>query len=326
LTIGGLAMVCVSVAYLAGLRWVADPLEALIDKTKRIGEGDFSQPLKLRGKDELSQLAEAVNQMCEKLASQQDRIVSESTQRLAALQQLRHADRLKTVGRLAAGLAHELGTPLNVVAGRAGLIASGKLPHQDVEASARVIKAEADRITGIVRQLLDFARQCAPQRSPTDLGDLLQRTLRLLKPLADKKAISFALCQTDQPVMADVDVAQMQQVITNLVMNAVQAMDGPGAITVGLSTTVGPAQGHRDAEPEHWAQITVQDQGPGIPSDVLDHVFEPFFTTKDVGEGTGLGLSIAYGIVQEHGGWIDASSPPGSGARFDVYVPQEVTM
>jgi signal transduction histidine kinase len=321
LTIGGLAFVCIGVAYVTGLRWVARPLGSLIDKTKRIGDGDFSQPLQLHGHDELSQLAEAVNQMCDKLASQQERIVSESTQRLAALHQLRHADRLKTVGRLAAGLAHELGTPLNVVAGRAGLIASGKLSSSEVESSARVIKSEADRITGIVRQLLDFARQCPPRRSSIDLNDLVQRTMRLLQPLADKKQIALCFQPLTPPLVAAVDQGQLQQVLTNIVMNAIHAMNSQGAISVDLSDVARTAE--NSPELRRWARISIQDQGPGIPREIQEHLFEPFFTTKDVGEGTGLGLSIAYGIVQEHGGWLDVHSEPGQGARFDVYLPLE---
>ncbi len=321
ITIGALGMVCIGITYLAGLHWVAHPLKALIDKTKRIGEGDFSKPLQLGSNDELSQLGEALNQMCEKLVSQQQRIASESTQRLAVVEQLRHADRLKTVGRLAAGLAHELGTPLNVVAGRASLIASGKLSDSEVTESARTIKSEADRITGIVRQLLDFARQRPPHRQRVEVCDLVKRTLHMLQPLADKKQIVLATHLPDEPVIADVDDGQLQQVVTNIVMNAIQVMTQPGEVQVhvdrrersspaGLPTT-------------HWARIGIVDQGPGIAADVREQMFEPFFTTKDVGEGTGLGLSIAYGIVQEHGGWIDVHSESGRGARFDIYVPQE---
>jgi two-component system NtrC family sensor kinase len=321
LMIGGLALVCTGVTYLAGLRWVALPLVALVEKTRRVGEGDFSEPLHLAGNDELSQLADAVNQMCAKLSSQQERIVSESTQRVAAMEQLRHADRLKTVGRLAAGLAHELGTPLNVIAGRAALIASGKLPEVEVIASARTIKSEADRITGFVRQLLDFARPREPRHVRTDLSALTERTLELLQPLAAKKQISLIATTRDSPLSADVDEAQLQQVITNVVMNAIQVMDHPGSVTLDLSDVerVAPTA----TESRQWVRIRVDDEGPGIPPEVQRHIFEPFFTTKDTGEATGLGLSITFGIVQDHGGWIDVQSESGKGARFDIYVPQE---
>jgi two-component system, NtrC family, sensor kinase len=123
----------------------------------------------------LSQLATALNQMCRQLDDQQQRIRSETAERLAAMEQLRHADRLKTVGRLAAGIAHEMGTPLNVVSGRAGLIASGKLSDEEIQQSALTIKAEADRITGIIRQLLDFARRRSPQRNQIDLRDVARK-------------------------------------------------------------------------------------------------------------------------------------------------------
>ncbi len=156
--ITGIAFISIAMVYLAGLRWVAQPLERLMEKTQRIGNGDFSEPLPVQGDDELSRLAGALNEMCEQLTQQQQTIHEEAAARLATLDQLRHADRLKTVGRLAAGLAHELGTPLNVVSGRASLIASGKLTPKEVTSSAATIRVEAERITGIVRQLLDFAR------------------------------------------------------------------------------------------------------------------------------------------------------------------------
>jgi signal transduction histidine kinase len=166
---------------------------------------------------------------------------------------------------------------------------------------------------------LDFARQCPPRRNPTDLNDLVQRTLHLLQPLADKKQISLAFQPATPPLVAAVDQGQLQQVLTNIVMNAIHAMNSKGTILVELSDVARAAEEIAEVRP--WARISIQDQGPGIPREIQEHLFEPFFTTKDVGEGTGLGLSIAYGIVQEHGGWLDVHSERGHGARFDVYLP-----
>ena len=132
-SIGGMAAVAVGMVYLAGLRWIARPLQQLTDKTRRAGAGDFSRPVSVSGRDELAELATALNQMCEQLSRQQEQIDAETAKRLTALEQLRHADRLKTVGRLAAGIAHELGTPLNVISGRAALIASGHVATRGAE-------------------------------------------------------------------------------------------------------------------------------------------------------------------------------------------------
>jgi signal transduction histidine kinase len=329
-TIGFLAILSVAIAYGTGVLWVARPLEALIAKTERIGRGDFSQPLQPSQPDELGELAVAINRMCDRLAAQQAAIAAQSAERIAALEQLRHVDRLKTVGRLAAGIAHELGTPLNVVAGRAALIASGKLGDYDVRTSAETIKSEADRITRIVRQLLDFARRRPPQRTVTDLHGLVEQSAELLRPLAEKQNVQIETARPEGAVTASVDVAQLEQVLTNVLVNAMQAMPNGGLVRTGVrqaecSADAG-AEGADDAPPlDRYVAITIADEGAGISPDDLEHIFEPFFTTKDVGEGTGLGLSIAYGIVEEHGGWIDVDSAPGEGSSFTIYLPRGET-
>jgi signal transduction histidine kinase len=320
-SIGAMSVAGVLVCWLVGVRWVGRPLERLIEKTHRVGRGDFSTPLDLKGHDELSQLAAALNQMCRQLEDQQQRIRSETTERLAAMEQLRHADRLKTVGRLAAGIAHELGTPLNVVSGRAGLIASGKLSDEEIQQSARTIKAEADRITGIIRQLLDFARRRSPQRNQIDLRDVARQTTQLLEPLALKRDVTLTVEGNGQPVTAYADFAQIQQVVTNLVMNAIQAMDSGGQVWVRMGNQTRSEE--PDGTPSNYAFLSVEDQGMGIAPEDLEHIFEPFFTTKHVGEGTGLGLSIAEGIIREHRGWMEVDSRPGQGSRFTVFLPEQ---
>ena len=323
-TIGGLAIASIGVVYVIGVRWVGRPLDALIAKTQRIGRGDFSTPLHLRGKGEFAQLAGALNEMCEKLTAQQSQLTNETTERLATLAQLRHADRLKTVGRLAAGLAHELGTPLNVVSGRAALIASGRLDAEQVTASAATIKAEADRITGIVRQLLDFARRSQPKRANSDLRPVIKRTLELLESLAEKQRVQLHSELPPEPIVCSIDDGQLQQVMTNLILNGIQAMADGGTLRITLETGVHKTS-PEDGVVADWIRISIHDDGPGIDESIREHIFEPFFTTKDVGEGTGLGLSIAYGLIQEHGGWIEAANNESGGARFDIYLPGEMT-
>lgn len=317
-SIGAMACAGVLVAWWAGVRWVARPLDRLIEKTRRVGEGDFSEPLELGGRDELSQLAAALNDMCRQLSQQQQRIEREAAERLGAMEQLRHADRLKTVGRLAAGIAHELGTPLNVVSGRAGLIASGRLTEEEVRQSAQTIKAESDRITGIIRQLLDFARRRSPQRAEVDLRDIARQTAVLLEPLAAKRGVALRVLDPGEAVAARVDRAQIQQVLTNLVMNGIQATEqGEVRLRAGFQTRAEDRLG----VPRRYAFLAVEDEGSGIEDQELEHIFEPFYTTKQVGEGTGLGLSIADGIAQEHDGWIDVASRPGQGSCFTVFLP-----
>jgi two-component system NtrC family sensor kinase len=316
-------LLCALGVSIFGVKLVGNRLTQLIQKTNRIAAGDFSDPVRVKGNDELSQLATALNGMCDALAKSQQKIRAESTARVAAVQQLRHADRLNTVGRLASGVAHELGTPLNVVAGRAGLIASGKLNDEEVRKSAHTIKDEADRITGIIRQLLDFARRGTPQRAVVDLRDITRQTVDLLGPMAEKRQVTISTDLGESPLRARVDVGQIQQVLTNLTVNAMQAMPEGGEIKVTLGTANAVSPNDSAAGPQTCFRLSVQDGGQGITEGDLPHLFEPFFTTKDVGEGTGLGLSVSYGIAQDHDGWIDVNSVPGQGSCFTVYLPQE---
>ncbi len=306
-----------------GGTWIGRPLRRLIEKTRRVGEGDLSGPLELGRNDEFGELADAINSMCDQLQTAQEKIRSEATARMAALDQLRHADRLRTVGRLAAGLAHELGTPLNVVSGRAGLIASGRLSPEDTHKSAMVIKSEADRIATIIRQLLDFARRNTPQRKCVELPNLTRQTAQLLAPIAEKRNSSVEIVAPDS-LTVHVDAGQVQQVLTNLIMNGIESMPQGGTVEVEISqANITPPRG-TDRPAGFYARIDVRDHGEGISPEIMEQIFEPFFTTKGIGEGTGLGLSIAYGIIQEHGGWIDVSSELGRGSRFSVFLPKEV--
>ncbi|MBL8814354.1 MAG: HAMP domain-containing protein [Planctomycetaceae bacterium] len=318
--IGVISLVLIIVAYLTGLLWIGRPLGVLMEKAERIGRGDFTAPIHLAQNDELGTLATSLNQMCDRLIEQRNSIEQETTRRIQAIEQLRHADRLKTVGHLAAGVAHELGTPLNVIGGRAALIASGKLSDDQTRDSARAIKDETDHIADIVRQLLAFARLRQPEPARTDLDQVIGKTVELVQTLAERNHVQLDVRTPDTPVSAMIDASQIQQVLTNIVMNAIQAMPGGGQITI--STTMTNEQSET-AQDRSMACIRVTDTGPGIPEETLQQIFDPFFTTKDVGEGTGLGLSIALGIVQEHGGHIEAESQPGNGTTFRIYLPTE---
>lgn len=314
-----------AVAAVLGVRMVGRPLNRLIEKTHRIAAGDLTEPIHLSTGDELSQLGESLNEMCDALVASKEKIREESAARTAAMTQLRHADRLKTVGRLASGMAHELGTPLNVVSGRAGLIASGKLTEEEISHSASAIQTEANRMTVIIRQLLDFARRNTPHRIKVDLWNILQDTIALLDPLAQKQAVAFQLPETREPMPAMVDPGQLQQVLTNLIVNAVQALPDGGQVRLAVETERTTPPDDAEAPAGEFFRIDVEDDGAGIAEENLDQLFEPFFTTKDIGQGTGLGLSIAYGIVQEHGGWIGVRSRPGEGSCFSVYLPKETS-
>ena len=298
-------------------------MEQLIDKTRRIGAGDLSGPVRVVSRDELGELAASLNQMCTNLLEAQQRIDEETASRISAVEALRHADRLRTVGRLAAGIAHQLGTPLNVVSGQAEMMAAGELSDEEIRLGAKVIYSETERMASSIRQLLDFARPSVPQRTDADLRQVVRDTASLLTPVAKKSGVELSLELPAEPLPACIDVGQIQQVVANLIVNAVQAMPQGGKIQIELSEKDAIAPHDTAEHSRPLVCLRVVDTGPGIAAEDLDQVFEPFFTTKNVGEGTGLGLSIAHGIAREHGGWIDVVSQGDRGTCFTVYLPKE---
>jgi two-component system, NtrC family, sensor kinase len=332
------AVICVgAISTVLGIWFVGKPIEKLVDKAARIGAGDVDSQLVIRQHDEIGELAEEMNAMCLRLVEMRQALTAETEERLRAQDQLRHADRLATVGKLASGIAHELGTPLGVALMRANMIAANPALGRDTQDAARIIGEQIDRITHIVRQLLDFARGrvVAPpgpltRRNPADLRAIAERAVAMLQPLAVKRNLVIDIVAEPVLPKPPANPEQIEQVLVNLLVNAIHASERPGKVTIALS--VAAARTPADLTPPVWtggsepkyAVITVKDEGVGIAPEVLPRIFEPFFTTKQVGEGTGLGLSVAYGIVREHSGWIEVASERNKGSCFSVYLPMDV--
>lgn len=314
------------VVAVGGYFFVGRPMRRLVAKSRRVGAGDLSGPLDSRRRDEIGELAAEINQMCERLAVAQARVEEETNRRLAASEQLRHADRLTTVGKLASGVAHELGTPLNVISGRAKMIVRGQVTNDALVESAQAIVEQADRMTNIIKQLLGFARRRQPQRRRESLRGVVDRTLALLAPLAQKSTVVIDSKHEEPEPFAEIDVTLVEQALTNLVMNAIQAMPKGGTLTVRSREEVVSPPAGVGAATGSYASLHVEDTGTGMTAEELRHAFEPFFTTKDVGSGTGLGLSVAHGIVRDHGGWIAATSASDRGSRFSIYLPSLVKL
>ena len=323
LTTAVLVGVAAVLASILGTYFVGRPIHHLVGKVRRIATGDLGKPLTLRRADELAELAAAINQMCESLAAANEATTREATARLAAVEQLRHADRLTTVGKLASGIAHELGTPLNIVSGRGYMIASGEATGDEVTENARIIMEQTERITRIIRQLLDFARPRPVEKARADLRALAGQTTALLRPMADKQRINLALVDPEVPALAVADPGQMQQVITNLIVNAIHASGNGAVVNVGFRREMTTPPLKHGGPYGQYLCLYVEDQGHGMDPETQARIFDPFFTTKDVGAGTGLGLSIAYGIVRDHGGWIDVKSAPGEGSTISIHLPLE---
>lgn len=306
---------------------VGRPVTGLIGQARRVAAGDLAARSVPRQRDELGELTRELNKMLDRLELASGEVRRSTRQRFEALEQLRHAQRLTTVGRLASSVAHELGTPLNVVAGRARLIVERDGP---AESHAAIIIGQAERMTKIIRQLLDYARRGLPQKDSHDLARVVTDVVALLATLASKRHIELRFQSDVMPAPIAVDATQIQQAVTNLIVNAIQASGDGGLVDVTLRTaapTATPPDHGRD-QPRAGGDIfelAVQDRGAGMSPEVLARVFEPFFTTKPVGESTGLGLSVAHDIVEEHGGWIQAESAPGRGSRFSMFLPRSAS-
>lgn len=322
--VAGFLMLAASVIGSAAGGWIVGrPIGLLVRQTRSLAAGKFVHS-ELRQRDEIGELGRALDRTSDRLAAARDELEHEIRQRIGAIDKLRQADRVATVGTLAAGVAHELGTPLHVIAGRAQRITRSNDPTR-IASEAAIILEQCGLVQDIVRGLLDFARPPARERSELELESIVRRTVTMVQPLLrhSKATIRIEGAAPGGNSKVVGNAGQLQQVLINLLVNAAQAMTEGGEIVVRVEHAQrNPSAG----EDRSYAIIRVVDQGAGMEAETLEHIYDPFFTTKPPGEGTGLGLSIAYGIVRDHGGWFDVRSEPGHGTEFSVWLPElEVT-
>jgi two-component system cell cycle sensor histidine kinase/response regulator CckA len=250
-------------------------------------------------------------------------IVEDVTDQLRLETQLRQAQKMEAVGRLAAGVAHEFNNILTVIQGHAELLRADKLaPRQVFESSGRISQA-SQRASALTRQLLAFSRQQPVQLKSLDLSAVVRSTQKMLRQLlGETYELQFNCAETLPAIFAD--EGNLEQVLINLSLNARDAMPGGGVIrfeTQSVSLNARDAGRHPEARPGDFITLTVSDAGCGIDPENLRRIFDPFFTTKEIGKGTGLGLSTIHGIVRQHRGWIEAASELGRGTTFTIYLP-----
>jgi signal transduction histidine kinase len=317
-----IALVSGTIAMGIGRWFVGRPVGQLIGKARRVGRGDLSEPLVLRQRDELGELAEELNSMCDRLAQSRRELERETEAHIRSLERLRHADRLTTIGQLTSVIAHEIGTPLNVVAGHVRMMSKGQLDQNRFHESTAIVLEQCERMARIVRQVLDYARRREPKKTAVDLLDVVQATVDLIRPFAEKRQVEVVLhedgCESRSVV---VDASQVQQALTNLIVNAISASKAGRKVDVRIEDAAITPSGD-SAGVQRFLRIVVEDRGAGMSEETRRRLFEPFFTTKEAGEGTGLGLSVTHDIVSEHSGFIEVQSTLNVGSRFDVYLPR----
>ena len=223
-------------------------------------------------------------------------------------EQLRRTERIAELGTLASGMAHEIGTPMNVILGRAEYLMD-RVTEEPIKKGLQTIITQVERITKVMNQLLSFARRKAPERSELDLRDVIETVMEMFQERIARSQVTVEMTLDEACSMVLADADQMSQVLINLVMNAVHAMPDGGTLRVAL------------APEKDMVKLTVADTGHGIPRDVVKKVFEPFFTTKEFGKGTGLGLTVVKGIIEEHQGSIAVQSEEGKGTTFTIQLP-----
>ena len=320
-----LAAVASALVLLAGaallFRGVARPLDRLVEAAARLSAGGGLPPLGPPGEEAgpgLARVAVAFERTAAALAEERGRLAAKvaeltaTNHRLAeAHEGLLRAERLASVGRLAAGIAHEVGNPLGAISAYAEL-ARGRLAGRAdlVEAEDFLVRigVEAARIDAIVRDLLDFARPGALALGPVRVADALEAAARLagVQERCRGVELEVALPEALPPVLAD--ERRLAQVFLNLLLNAGDAMGGAGRLRVAGRIEAG------------MVVVEVDDSGPGIDPAVRTRIFEPFFTTRETGRGTGLGLAVCHGILESFGGTIDAGEAPGGGARVTLHL------
>ena len=287
-------------------RWLMKPIGELAEGMNRVARGDRDYKVRLHTDDELGQLAKAFNLMVKGIKERDIALKDGATERLS------HVEKQVSIGRLAAGVAHEINNPLTSVLTLSSLL----LKHTDDKDSHRedleIIVEETTRCREIVRNLLDFARERPARKQVVDVNDILRDTLMLTSKYEVMKQVRSEVHLADELLWVNCDDKQLQQVFTNIIANAGEASGPNGKVIIASD----------EDSSGSFAQVRITDDGPGIEPENMDRIFEPFFTTKGPGKGTGLGLSISLGIVQKHSGTIEIDSKVGYGTTVVVFIPR----
>jgi len=306
------------VGMIFGAVYIGRPLARMTAAMQLVRGGNLHSALSIDRRDEMGDLARVFNDMVIDLQQARQQLEQEGESRRRLQQSLQEADKLITIGQLSAGLAHEIGTPLQILNGRARALLSRAHDPLETKRYGQILVAQSDRIARIVEQLLRFARRRRSQLSAIDLTATVSEVVDLLQYEARRRGVVLSVTCPHELPRISIEGDQLQQVVLNLVTNAMHATGNGGMIGIELvSATLATASGRRMP----GVRLVVRDTGTGIAPEHRDHLFEPFFTTRPGEGGTGLGLAVVRAIVTDHGGTIDVHSEPLRGSTFTVEFP-----
>jgi two-component system, NtrC family, sensor kinase len=287
------------------------PVSHLIRASSEISSGNFAPDIGPISRDDIGQLQKKFLMMTDALKEREERQKAESEIHLI------QSEKQASVGKLAAGVAHEINNPLTAVLTFTHLILRRKDLPAEVRTDLETVATQTERVREIVKSLLDFARQTAITPEPMDINGLIEDSIRLMQNQAHIKGVTLAFKGAEGLSDFTLDRNQCQSVLINMIINALDATPADGRIDIQTRRT------DTDTDNGRGVEITIADTGSGIAPDHMEKLFDPFFTTKDVGKGTGLGLAVSAGIVQRHGGTIKVKSKPGAGTTFTLWLPQD---
>ena len=303
---------------------VTRPIDKLLHGIDDVARGDLSRVLLSEREDEIGALASRFNDMTYSLRESRAETERQNAAKMKLEERLFQTEKMATIGQLAAEIAHEVGTPLNVIVGRSRAMAKKAQDPEAVTKNAEIVAEQASRITRIIQRLLDTARRKvgAAENGLVNLNQVTLSTMEFLEGRFSAGKVSRTLARAEglPPVKGDPD--QLQQVVFNLLINAIDAMPGGGQIRVETSLVTRRRPGLEVAPEQPVVVVEISDTGPGIDEAARDKIFEPFYTTKEGRGGTGLGLSVSHGIIKEHDGWIEVDAgPAGVGSSFRICLP-----
>jgi two-component system NtrC family sensor kinase len=310
ITLAGMAL-AIGLGYVLAHK-IMSPVHRLIKASQQVSEGNLSPEIGPQSKDEIGVLQNTFKDM---LVSLEER---DRHRRAEAENRLLQSEKQASIGRLAAGVAHEINNPLTGVLTFTRILLRSKDIGDKNLSHLQKIAESTVRVKNIVKGLLDFSRQTDLDREPTDINRLIRAVISAMENQALIKGVSTQFKSGEDLPMLTLDRNQLQSVLVNLIINALDAMEHGGNIMISTGISLSASDAGKKG-----VEIAVTDTGCGIPPADLDKLFEPFFTTKEVGKGTGLGLAVSYGIVQRHGGTVRVQSEVGRGSTFTIWLPVE---